>query len=107
MYSLLTVDLLHEVELGVWKSLFIHILRLLQLLSPTHGHNELDRRYVCDEPQGRMHDVYMPHQSRIRAVPTFGKDTIRRFTGNVSGLKHITAHDFEDLLQVCTLSPSR
>lgn len=44
MYALLTVDLLHEVELGVWKSLFIHILRLIQLLSPANGHGELDRR---------------------------------------------------------------
>lgn len=33
VYSLLVVDLLHEVELGVWKSLFIHIVRMLQFHS--------------------------------------------------------------------------
>lgn len=44
VYALLTVDVLHEVELGVWKALFTHILQIIQL-SP-HGHNELDRRYV-------------------------------------------------------------
>jgi len=30
VYSLLVVDLLHEVELGVWKALFTHIIRILQ-----------------------------------------------------------------------------
>jgi len=33
VYSLLVVDLLHEVELGVWKSLFTHIIRILQFHS--------------------------------------------------------------------------
>lgn len=33
-------------------------------------------------------------------VPTFGLDTIRRFTNNVSGLKQLAARDFEDILQV-------
>jgi hypothetical protein len=29
IYDALVVDLLHEVEIGVWKSLFEHLLRLL------------------------------------------------------------------------------
>lgn len=29
VYSLFVVDLMHEVELGVWKSLMIHLLRIL------------------------------------------------------------------------------
>jgi hypothetical protein len=44
IYALLTVDLLHEVELGVWKALFIHIIRILSSHSP-EAVNELDRRY--------------------------------------------------------------
>jgi len=44
VYSLLAVDLLHEVELGVWKALFIHILRILFSYSPA-ALSELDRRY--------------------------------------------------------------
>ena len=32
-------------------------------------------------------------------VPTFGLDTIRKFT-NISGLKQLAARDFEDILQV-------
>jgi hypothetical protein len=39
------VDLLHEVELGVWKALFIHLLRILEAVDKTLV-NELDRRYV-------------------------------------------------------------
>lgn len=37
------VDLMHEVELGVWRSLFIHLLRILQAKNPA-GIHELDQR---------------------------------------------------------------
>ena len=43
IYPLLTVDLLHEVELGVWKVLFTHIIRILSTHSP-EAVGELDRR---------------------------------------------------------------
>ena len=43
LYSLLTVDLLHEFELGVWKALLIHILRILTAHSPA-ADTEFDRR---------------------------------------------------------------
>jgi hypothetical protein len=39
------------------------------------------------------------HKS-FRQVPTFGRDTIRRFSNNISELKKLAARDFEDLLQV-------
>ena len=42
-FSMLVVDLMHEFELGVWKALFIHLLRILQ----SQGSEkivELDRR---------------------------------------------------------------
>lgn len=35
-----------------------------------------------------------------RHVPTFGRDTIRRFQRNVSDLKKMAARDYEDILQV-------
>ncbi len=38
-------DLLHEVELGGWKSLFIHLIRILQA-EGEHLVDELDARYV-------------------------------------------------------------
>lgn len=35
-----------------------------------------------------------------RKIPTFGRDTIRKFSDNVSALTKLAARDFEDLLQV-------
>ncbi|KIJ65337.1 hypothetical protein HYDPIDRAFT_28047, partial [Hydnomerulius pinastri MD-312] len=81
LFAMLVVDLLHEFELGVWKAIFTHLLRILDSLKGAKLH-ELDRRY--------------------RQVPSFGRDTIRRFSRNSSDMKRMTAHDFEDLLQ-CAL----
>ena len=41
-----------------------------------------------------------PFSDSYRKIPTFGSDTIRRFTTNVSELKKLAARNFEDLLQV-------
>ena len=43
MFDMLVVDLMHEVELGVWKAVFIHLLRLLDCHDEGLKH-ELDRR---------------------------------------------------------------
>ena len=43
IFDILVVDLLHEVELGVWKVVFIHLLRLLDCTNKNLKH-ELDRR---------------------------------------------------------------
>jgi len=40
-------------------------------------------------------------QISYRQVPTFGRDTIRKFDANVSAMKKLAARDWEDLLQVC------
>jgi len=45
IYPLLTVDLLHEFELGVWKAMFTHIVRILATHPGAVG--ELDRRYLA------------------------------------------------------------
>ena len=37
---------------------------------------------------------------RFREIPHFGVDGIRLITTNRSELKKMTAHDFEDMLQV-------
>lgn len=39
----MAVDLMHEIELGVWKTLFKHLLRILQA-SNKNLLNELDHR---------------------------------------------------------------
>ncbi|KAF9455142.1 hypothetical protein BDZ94DRAFT_1380273, partial [Collybia nuda] len=43
MYPMFVVDLLHEVEIGVWRSLFIHLLRILHCGDGQLIH-EMDRR---------------------------------------------------------------
>ncbi|KAL0568578.1 hypothetical protein V5O48_013407 [Marasmius crinis-equi] len=75
-YELFVPDILHEFELGVWKATFTHLLRILCCL----GGNSIQ-------------------QLNARMVPTFGRDTIRKFSVNVSAMKQLAARDFEDLLQ--------
>ena len=78
---MLVVDLMHEFELGIWKALFTHLIRILSAAEAGETLiSELDRRY--------------------RMVPTFGSDTIRKFTSNTSEMKRMAARDFEDVLQV-------
>jgi hypothetical protein len=88
---------MHETELGVWKTLLIHLLRILEITDENTLH-ELDRRYFI--PHGHLLFSHCP--SRFRLVPTFGRDTIRRFTSNTSELKKMAARDYEDILQVRT-----
>ena len=91
---MLTVDLLHEVELGVWKALLMHLIRILHACGA-------DRIHAFDERYGSLHrgfdQLYSPRTS-FRLVPTFG-DEIRRFDGNVSEMKRLAGHDLEDSLQ--------
>jgi hypothetical protein len=46
-YQILVVDFMHEFELGVWKALFIHLLRILEAYDKTLL-VELDRRYMIN-----------------------------------------------------------
>ena len=43
LFPMLVVDLMHEFELGVWKSIFIHLLRILDCQNESLKH-ELDKR---------------------------------------------------------------
>jgi len=42
-FLMLVVDLLHEFELGVWKAVFVHLLRMLDSLK-VDAISELDQR---------------------------------------------------------------
>ncbi|KAJ6559288.1 hypothetical protein B0H10DRAFT_2240500 [Mycena sp. CBHHK59/15] len=80
-FIMLVPDFMHEFELGVFKSLFVHLLRILV----AHGGNavsELDRRF--------------------RLIPTFGQSTIRRFTTNTSSLKKLAAWNYQSIL-LCSI----
>ncbi|KAH9929651.1 hypothetical protein B0H21DRAFT_700102 [Amylocystis lapponica] len=77
---MLVVDLMHEFELGVWKAVFAHLVRILESINP---------------------DVVLELNRRFREIPVFGRSTIRRFASNVSEMKKMAARDFEDILQCC------
>ncbi|KAG2059281.1 hypothetical protein BDR06DRAFT_979903 [Suillus hirtellus] len=82
VFAALVVDLLHKFELGIWRMLLLHLLRILCALDKNLIH-ELDKRY--------------------RQVPPFGSATIRRFSSNTSEMSNMAARNFEDLLQCSIL----
>ncbi|CDO77698.1 hypothetical protein BN946_scf184969.g49 [Trametes cinnabarina] len=82
-HSLFVPDFMHEWELGVWKGLMTHIVRILHAAK-----GGASREF----------------NARFRKVPTFGRDAIRRFSANMSEMKQFAAHDFEDSLQ-CFIPP--
>ncbi|KIK34293.1 hypothetical protein CY34DRAFT_98289, partial [Suillus luteus UH-Slu-Lm8-n1] len=79
-FRMLVVDLMHECELGTWKALFTHLIRLLYTI-----------------PQGSRLVAIL--DSRFREIPTFGNGVIRKFSNNTSEMKRLAARDFEDILQ--------
>src|SRR5262245_4875919 len=95
MYSMMLPDLMHEFETGAWRYVFIHLLRILESVDKSLL-VELDRRCDCSS----LSICYLTDDYRYRQVASFGRDTIRRFSTNCSEMKKMTAHDFEDLLQV-------
>ncbi|THH32816.1 hypothetical protein EUX98_g1394 [Antrodiella citrinella] len=80
-FTMLVPDLMHEFELGVWKAVFTHLIRMLVAV----GNNAIQEFNL-----------------RYRQMPTFGRFTIRRKGGNTSALKKLAARDYEDYLQ-CAL----
>ncbi|KAI0645610.1 hypothetical protein C8Q79DRAFT_965394 [Trametes meyenii] len=77
-HTLFVPDLMHEWELGVWKGLMTHIVRILHAAKG-----------------GAVREF----NSRFRSIPPFGTDVIRTFSGNVADMKQFAAHNFEDTLQ--------
>ena len=96
VFDLFVVDLMHEFELGVWKAVLTHLIRILYTLGPGVI-TEFDRRYANQCPFGFFQGF---NRHRFRQVPTYGLDTIRKFSNNVSEMKKLAARDFEDILQV-------
>ncbi|KAF9473559.1 hypothetical protein BDN70DRAFT_761574, partial [Pholiota conissans] len=79
LFSVFLVDFMHEIELGVWKNLFLHLLRILDCIKNAAATYTMDQRF--------------------REVPSFGRDSIRRFANRVSKLQKLGARDYENLLQ--------
>ncbi|KAF9543337.1 hypothetical protein CPC08DRAFT_755956 [Agrocybe pediades] len=77
---MLVVDFMHEFELGVWKNIFTHLIRILH----------------AAKSGGRL---VTELEERFRCIPLFGSE-IRAFSNNVSDMKKLAARDYEDLLQL-------
>ncbi|PIL29093.1 hypothetical protein GSI_09141 [Ganoderma sinense ZZ0214-1] len=78
VFKLFVPDQMHEFELGVWKGTFTHLVRIL-IAAGRDACQKLDERFSM--------------------IPTFGRATIRRFSGNVSRMKQLAARDFEQILK--------
>ena len=105
---MLVVDLMHEFELGVWKTLFAHLIRLLYAAG--NGSDklvvELDYRYVSLWYYYSELCLTSWALTSYRQISTFGHGTIRKFAANSSEMKKLAARDFEDLLQVLSIPRS-
>ncbi|KAF4580431.1 hypothetical protein EYR40_003147 [Pleurotus pulmonarius] len=77
IYEILVPDLLHEFELGVWKAVFTHLVRILHSIGQ---------------------ESILKLNQRYRSVPTFGRSVIRQFHEDAASMKKLAARDFEDLL---------
>lgn len=91
---------MHEFELGVWKRIFTHLLRILECIKGAT--NQLNQRSVSF-----LESIILARLIfliRFRGMPTFGRDSIRRFSNSVSELKKLGARDYENLLQVVIFS---
>ena len=97
-FSLLVVDLMHEFELGVWKALFVHLIRIL-VAQGGIAIQEFNAR--CVGLPLLLISIEILIFNRYRQVETFGRSTIRRFDANTSALKKLAARNYEDALQVC------
>jgi hypothetical protein len=101
LFPMFLVDLMHEIELGVWKALLVHLLRMLESVHENLLH-EFDKRRAIYPDYFHLNLItpFAPFGLRFRQVPIFGRDTIRRFSANTLELKRMAAWNFEDFLQV-------
>ncbi|KAF8834278.1 hypothetical protein BDN67DRAFT_992701 [Paxillus ammoniavirescens] len=80
LFPALIVDLLHEFELGVLKSVLKHLIRILYSLDP---------------------GLIAILNKRFSLIPSFGINSIHHFPPNVTETRQRAAWHFEDMLQ-CT-----
>ncbi|KAL5482917.1 hypothetical protein ACEPAI_9512 [Sanghuangporus weigelae] len=77
-HDMFTPDLLHEFELGVWKSIFIHLIRII----------------VAEGG-----DLISTLNIRYRLIPPFGRSTIQCFPQSTAAMTKLAGRDYEDILQ--------
>ena len=93
---MLVPDFMHKFELGVWKATLMHLIQLLYEVG-NDAMQEFNAQYMS------YFLIILNFQLKIvrfRLVPMFGRDTIHKFSSNISGLTKLAARDFKDILQV-------
>ena len=96
LYPILVVDLLHEFELGVLKSVLKHLLRIINAVDP----REID---ILNERCARhlLGNVVTDKCSdRFTRISSFGLNAIRCFPPDVADTSQRPAWFFEHVLQV-------
>ncbi len=69
MFKILVVDFMHEIELGVWKALFTHLIRILYACDPSGTLVvTLNTRYVLLSP---IYTLASTHTCQILADSRF------------------------------------
>ena len=96
LYQMFVVELMHDIELGIHKSVFTHLIRMLYCIGENVIHT-LNQWYVMVL---QCYLVAFLTCCRYRQVPTFGCGTIRRFKEDASAMKKLAARNWEDLIQV-------
>lgn len=96
---MLRADRLHDVEIGEVKKLITHLIRILHTVGEDAVQQFNARFALVSIRRSPLSDCSIC--SRFRKVPVFGRNTIRRFTVNVSELPQFAAHNYEDVFQVC------
>lgn len=103
--DVLVVDQLHEFELGIWKRIFTHLVRIIEAAGGESAVQELNERCV---PWCMLYCKHDPHCAfSFRQVPGFGWTTVRKFVSDVCAMKRMAARDFENILKVCIDHHSR
>ncbi|KAG6906099.1 hypothetical protein DXG01_015940 [Tephrocybe rancida] len=77
-YSMIISDVLHEFEIGMFLAVFKHCIWILYAAG-NDSIQELNRQF--------------------HHIPTFGCDTIRKFSNDTAAMKKLAACDYEDILQ--------
>ena len=82
-FQMLTVDLLHEFELGVWKDFLTHLICILESLGPETVHT-FDERYA------RYNPPIFRHQS-LKFTPMLASDRSQHSARQRSDVLRVTS----------------
>lgn len=96
-HSMVASDILHEFELGVFLAVFKHALCLLYAAA-NNSIQKLNKWSSSFYYHPQFIDFYS--NSRFWNTPTFGCNTIWKFSNDTAAMKKMATRDYEDILQI-------